>query len=106
METKPINRKAVPSVKADAPNVPETAASPLKVFRSDDVSASVFARERDLGGQRVTFYSVSFSRSYKDATGQRQYSKSFDTEDLGKVMQLAQQAREFIQSLAYPAAEA
>src|SRR6185503_7593418 len=58
--------------------------APLNVFREEDVSASVFARPRRAKGQSVTYYSVSFSRSYVDASGVRKYTKSFDFGDLGK----------------------
>jgi hypothetical protein len=62
----------------------------------DDVSASIFARERVVRGEPVTFHSVSFSRSYKDARGQWQYTKNFDSQDMGKVMLVAKQAGDFI----------
>lgn len=71
--------------------------SPLKVFRQDDVSVSVFARTAVVKGKPITFHSASFSRSYKDASGTWKYSKNFDSQDLGKVMALAQQASEFIE---------
>lgn len=73
-------------------------AGPLKVLRIEDVSASIFARDRKVKGEDITFYSVSFSRSYKGADGERKYTKNFDAEDLGAVMSLAKQASEFIQS--------
>jgi hypothetical protein len=71
----------------------------LKVFRIDDVSASVFARKRQVRDEARTFYSVTFSRSYKDSTGQWRYTRWFDLEDLGKVVSVAQQASEYIHSL-------
>ena len=52
----------------------------MKQFRTDDVSASVFDRQF----KRSHFYSVSFTRSYKDAGGTWKYTKNFDVEDLGK----------------------
>lgn len=73
--------------------------SPVKVFVLDDVSASIFAREVPVTGQKKTFYSVSFSRSYRDSKGDRQYVKTFNTEDLAKVVTVAQQAEEHIRSL-------
>lgn len=75
-----------------------TDAGPLKVIRIDDVSASIFARDRKIKDEDVTFYSVSFSRSYKSADGEWKYTKNFDEEDLGSVMTLAKQASEFILS--------
>ena len=71
----------------------------LKVFRIDDVSASVFARDREIRGESRTFYSVTFSRSYKDSAGQWRYTKWFDLEDLGRVVTVAQQASDHIHGL-------
>ena len=45
---------------------------------------------------------MSFSRSYKDSDGKRVYAKTFNLEDLGKVMAVAQQADEFIRKLLQP----
>ena len=67
---------------------------PLKVFREGDVSASVFGREHN----SVTYYSVTFSRSYEQ-DGKRRYTKWFDREDLPKVIAVAKQADEYIGSL-------
>ena len=74
----------------------EAAKKPAKVIRIDDVSASIFAREVTARGETKTFYSVSFSRSYKDSSGTWRYAKSFDLEDLGKIVSLCQQAETFI----------
>jgi hypothetical protein len=74
------------------------AEGPVKVMRNGDVSASIFARDRQVKGEDVTFYSVSFSRSYRTAEGVRKYTKNFDVEDLGTVMALAKEASEFIES--------
>jgi hypothetical protein len=75
---------------------PQSAKAPVKVFVIEDVSASVFARQFQVRGDDRTFYSVSFSRSYRDSLGKRKYIKSFNLEDLGKVIAVAQQADEFI----------
>ena len=72
------------------------ATGPVKTFRLDDIAASIFARERVVQGETVTFYSVSFSRAYKDAKGQWKYTNYFDSADLAKVMFLAKQAGEYI----------
>ena len=80
----------------------EAAKGPIKVFLIDDVSASIFSRDHLSNGEMRTFYSVSFSRSYKDSDGKRVYAKTFNLEDLGKVMAVAQQADEFIRKLLQP----
>lgn len=51
---------------------------PVKTFRFRGVSASVFARDREIKGESRTFSSVTFSRSYKDSSGQWRYTKWFD----------------------------
>jgi len=47
--------------------VESESAKALKVFRIDDVSASIFVRERFVRDENRQFYSVTFSRSYKDS---------------------------------------
>lgn len=78
---------------------PQPANRPIKIFIVEDVSASVFAREHTVQGEERTFYSVSFSRSYRDSDGKRRYVKAFNLEDLGKVVTVAQQADEHIRKL-------
>jgi hypothetical protein len=78
---------------------PEGKRSPIKVIVVDDVSASIFAREYPVKGTMRTFYSVSFSRSYRDAGGTWRYVKSFNLEDLGKVVSVCQQADEYVRGL-------
>lgn len=67
---------------------------PLKVFREGTVSASVFAREHN--GR--TFYSVTFSRAYESG-GEWRYTKWFDHGDLPRIIAVAKQADEYIESL-------
>lgn len=82
----------------------KAAKGPIKVCIIDDVSASIFARDHLANGEMRTFHSVSFSRSYKDVAGKRMYVKTFNLEDLGKVVAVAQQADEFIRKLLQPEA--
>ena len=72
---------------------------PIKTIRIDDCSASIWARVALIRGESTTFYSVSFERSYKDRDGSYKYTKSFDADSLGNVVNLCQQASESIQSL-------
>ncbi|HZZ28992.1 MAG TPA: hypothetical protein VFE46_13405 [Pirellulales bacterium] len=90
---------------APAPVEEPSSNRPIKVFVIDDVAASIFTRERSVKGQILTFYNVSFSRSYRDAAGAKKYVKTFDLEDLGKVVAVAQQADEFIRSIREAAEE-
>lgn len=88
----------VPSVTEDQAAAEEAANKPVKVFRIEDVSVSIFARERSVKGQLVTFYSTSFSRSYKNASGKWSYTKHFDVQDLPKLIVLANQANDFVEN--------
>lgn len=87
--------------KTEAPSASDPK-GPIKTFLLEDVSASVFAREYPVKGEMRTFYSVSFSRSYRDAQGTRRYVKTFNIEDLGKVITVAQQADAYIRELMQP----
>jgi hypothetical protein len=93
METKKKPSQAEHEAGESASNMP------LKTFLHDDVSASVFCREHTVRGGMQTFYSVSFSRSYKDTDGTRKYVKTFNPEDLGKVAIVAEQASAYIHAL-------
>ena len=68
---------------------------PLKAFRLEDVSLGVFANDRDIKGENVTFYNVSISKTYmKD--GKLQRTQTFASSDIGKLRYLLEQAEEFV----------
>jgi hypothetical protein len=91
------DKKKKTSAEAENAADGQTAAKgPVKIFKLDDVSASVFARLVPVRGEERTFYSVSFSRSYRDSGGSRKYVKTFNLEDLGKVVAVSQQSDEYI----------
>ncbi len=88
------------TVAKDATTAPqEEKRKPIKSFSVEDVSASVWSRQHLVRGQPKTFYSVTVERSYKDRDGTWKYTKSFDQDSLGKVIQTVQQAHEFIAGL-------
>lgn len=99
-------KKAAPvkdaGTKPEKPAAPAAPASqdvkrrPLKTFTIGDVHASVWSRDHLVKGQSMRFYSVSFERSYRDATGKIAYSRSMNPDDLGALISRAQQAGEFI----------
>ena len=89
----------------DAATVPQEAKRrPIKTLRVGDCSASIWARMFMAQGQPKPFYSVTLERSYKDRDGGWKYTKSFDTDSLGQVMALCQQADEVIRELQQEAA--
>jgi len=75
---------------------PDAKRGPVKTITLENVHASIFVREHVVQGEPHKFYSVSFTRSYKDASGRYQYTKSFDLDDLGRLITVATQAAEFI----------
>lgn len=78
---------------------------PITTLRSGDISASVWTRDRLVQGEMTRFYSVTFERSYKDATGKYCYTRSFDPDDLGTLVGLCQQVIEYINGLSGAAQE-
>lgn len=78
--------------------------APIKVFTADDVSAAIFSHEHQVRGGMRTYYSVSFTRWYRDRGGKNRYVNSFGLEDLGKVVSVAQQADQHIRELQQPEA--
>jgi hypothetical protein len=87
------------TLKEVRPAAEEAGRAPVKVFRIDDVSASIFATERQFRGSPVTFYTVSFSRSYLGSDGKRRYGKTFDADDLERIVHLAEQAGDYLLGL-------
>jgi hypothetical protein len=96
--------KDVSATKAEEQPVATTATTapqeakrrPVQTFRADDVSASIWVREHLVRGQVTKFWSVTLERSYKDAAGQWRYTKTYDSDSLGKIVSLCQQASEYI----------
>lgn len=78
---------------------------PLKTIVLENVLASIFAHDHRVSGAMRRYYSVTFSRSYRDKFGTWQYVKSFNLEDLGRVVTVAQQAQEFLENLTSPQIE-
>lgn len=75
---------------------------PLKTFRVEDCSASVWTRDVMVQGESKRFYSVTLERSFKDRDGSWKYTKSYDADDLGKLVSLCQQASDYLHGLQYP----
>jgi hypothetical protein len=81
----------------EAAAVATKAKKPLKVFRLEDVSVSVFANERTIDGRSVTFYNVSMSKTYKKGDETRR-TQTFGSNDIGKLQYVLKQADEFVQN--------
>jgi len=75
---------------------------PIKTIRVESVSASIWSREHQTKDGTLTFYSVTFERSYKDRDGAYRYTKSFDMDDLGRLVAAAQEASEYLHNLTNP----
>lgn len=72
---------------------------PVATVRVEDCSASIWAREHVIQGKPKVFYSITLERSFKNASGVWQYTKSFDPDSLGKIVSMCQQASETITGL-------
>ena len=88
----------------EASAVATKANKPLKVFRLEDVSVSVFANERTIDGDRVTFYNVSMSKTYKKGNETRR-TQSFGSNDIAKLIQLLKESGDFVDSVKTPKLE-
>jgi len=78
---------------------------PVTKFRAGAISATVWENQgKNNKGEIVSFKSVSFDRSYKDANGEWQHTTSLRTMDLPKATLVLNKAYEFI-SLAGEAEE-
>ena len=78
----------------------DAATKPVKVFRSDALSVSVFANEATRDGEPVVFHKVTISKTYKkkDGSGFARTS-SFELKDFPKICLLLIQAGAFIETL-------
>jgi hypothetical protein len=74
-----------------------TANKPLKVFRLGDLSASVFANDREIKGKTVTFYNVTLSKLYKKGD-EFLRTTSFGEDDLNPLCYLINNAETFIRN--------
>ncbi len=92
--SKPVTKTAAPAPQAD-----NSKRRPLKTFTMHDVSASVWSRDHVIRGEPRRFYSVTFERSYRDASGKYRYTRSFNPDDLGTLMSLCQQVGEYLLDL-------
>lgn len=71
---------------------------PIKTFREGDVSCSIWARTI-VKLEPIVFYSITLERSYRNAVGEWKYTKSFNLDDLPRIVKLCQMADEFIRNL-------
>ena len=55
---------------------PEAKNRPIKSFWEDDVSVSIWARDRITGGEKLTFYSMTFQRRWLDDKEKAHYTPS------------------------------
>ena len=78
----------------------DAATKPVKVFRRDALSVSIFADEATRDGKPVIFHKVTISKTYKkkDDEGFSRTS-SFESKDFPKICYLLIQAGEFIENL-------
>lgn len=69
---------------------------PIHTIREGDVIGSIWSRETKAQGKPVTYLSLTLERAYQDKDGTRKYTKSFGSENLDKLAQVVDQAREYM----------
>jgi hypothetical protein len=86
-----------PPIVMDATTEATKAKQPLKVFRHEDVSLSVFANDRQVKGKQVTFYNFTTSKSYKKGDEMLR-TQTFGSDDINRLCYLLKEAEEYIQT--------
>jgi hypothetical protein len=72
---------------------------PVTQFRAGQVTASIWATEKELNNKKVTFYNVTIVKSYMDdETEEWKQTSSFNREDLVKVALITNKAIDYIYS--------
>jgi hypothetical protein len=70
---------------------------PVAQFRAGQVTASIWATEKELNKKKVTFYNVTIVKNYMDdETEEWKQTSSFNREDLVKVALVTQKAIDYI----------
>ncbi len=87
------NRKSNEAVQEAPPE--EATTAPLKRFTLGDISAAVFANERQVNGATRVVHNVSVSRSY-EKDGRYHRTHSFGKDDLPRLAQVLKEAEAFI----------
>ncbi len=93
-----------PPIAMDATTEATKAKQPLKVFRLEDISVSVFANDRQVKGEQVTFYNLTTTKSYKKGD-ETLRTQTFGSDDINKLCFLLCRADDFIQTLRNSSAE-
>lgn len=99
MTTSVLKKRKDSAVATDATETASVKRTPLRTFREGDCSLSIWGREYPVQGKMVTFYSLTFERSYRDRSGTWRYTKSFSHDDLGQIVSLCHQAERAIAEL-------
>ncbi len=94
-----------PPIAMDATTEATKAKQPLRVFRLEDISVSVFANDRAIKGEQVTFYNLTTTKSYKKGD-ETLRTQTFGSDDINKLCYLLKQADEYIQTFRISLTEA
>lgn len=68
---------------------------PVQKFRSGNVSATIWDKEIDVNNKKVTIYTVSIERSYKDGDDWKK-TNTYNKNDLIKLKVVLDKATEFL----------
>ena len=73
-------------------------AKPATAFRSGNVNAAIWENT----GEQGAFFSVTFSRPYRDALGNWKTSASYGLNDLDSLSSLAEMAKDWVRGHSRP----
>ena len=68
---------------------------PEKKFNCGSISASIWANNKVVNGETVTFYSLTINKAYNEED-ERKHTNSFNIDDLPKVALVANEAYKYI----------
>lgn len=105
MDLSDVSEGVTTTVTKTAAAVEAVKRGPLKTFHQGDVWCNVHAFTRESKNGVRTNYSVTFSKSYRDKDNKWKHTSFFSVADLGTVVELAKNARTFVDSLNYPQPE-
>ena len=77
---------------------------PVRVFRLEDVSVSVFANDREIKGETVTFYNLTMIKLYKKGD-ETLRTQTFGSDDIHKLCYVLNKADDYIRNLRFSDSE-
>ncbi len=74
----------------------EQKAKPEKTFRASPVSVTIWANEKEFGGKKSVFKTISFERTYRDKDGNFKKTSQLRSADIPKAVLILEKAYEYL----------